>query len=153
MKENRRIQMTKMLLRESLFELLEEKPIGKITIKEICENADINRSTFYKYYGDQFALLKEVEDELIQKTAEFVFNLNAEDNKLTILEDFLGYVKKNADIFRIVLSTNGNTQFRYKLYNIVMQRLIAENYAVDANDDIRFVLGIVIMEKINLIMN
>ena len=49
MKENRRIQMTKKLLKESVFELMEQKPLNKITIKEICENADVNRTTFYKY--------------------------------------------------------------------------------------------------------
>ena len=45
---NRKIQMTKKLIREVLFECLKEKDINKITISGLCEKADINRSTFYK---------------------------------------------------------------------------------------------------------
>ena len=53
-KESRRVQMTKKLLRESVIELMEQKPLNKISIKDICDNADVNRTTFYKYYGEQF---------------------------------------------------------------------------------------------------
>ena len=43
MVENRRVMMTKRLLKESIFELMKNKPLNKITIKELCENADANR--------------------------------------------------------------------------------------------------------------
>ena len=56
-KENQRVKLTRQLLQNSLIELMQEKPIAKTTIKEICETADINRSTFYLYYADQYALL------------------------------------------------------------------------------------------------
>lgn len=46
---NRKIQITKRCIREALFECLKEKDINKITISSLCEKADINRSTFYKY--------------------------------------------------------------------------------------------------------
>ena len=72
MVENRRVMMTKRLLKESIFELMKKKPLNKITIKELCENADVNRTTFYKYYGDQYSLVKEAEDELLEKTSESV---------------------------------------------------------------------------------
>ena len=97
MRENRRVLMTKKLLKESVFELMEEKPLNKITIKEICENADVNRTTFYKYYGDQYALVKEAEDELLDKTAEFLRNLSSDEEKIKLLEEFLTYVKNNGD--------------------------------------------------------
>ena len=47
-KESRRVQMTKKLLRESVIELMDKKPLNKISIKDICDNADVNRTTFYK---------------------------------------------------------------------------------------------------------
>lgn len=46
---DRRKKYTRMVLKESLMELLKNKPISNITIKEICEEADINRSTFYSH--------------------------------------------------------------------------------------------------------
>lgn len=45
-KVDRRIKYTKMVLEESFIRLLEKKDISQISIKEICENADINRATF-----------------------------------------------------------------------------------------------------------
>ena len=54
--ENQRTRLTKRLLRENLLELLKEKPVEYITVKELCEYAELNRSTFYAYYTDVPAL-------------------------------------------------------------------------------------------------
>jgi predicted transcriptional regulator len=43
---DRRVLYTKMFLREALFELMREKPIGKITPTELCRKANINRNIF-----------------------------------------------------------------------------------------------------------
>ena len=43
-KEDRRILYTRMVIKESFLSLIQEKPLDKITIKEICEKADINRA-------------------------------------------------------------------------------------------------------------
>ena len=53
-KESRRVKMTKMLLNESFLKFLAEKPLPRITIKEICEDADVNRSTYYAHFTDRF---------------------------------------------------------------------------------------------------
>ena len=58
-KEDRRVKYTKMVLKESLIDLLSKKDISCITIKQICEEADINRATFYTHYSDQFDLLRQ----------------------------------------------------------------------------------------------
>ena len=49
-KPNQRILLTKTMLKNSLLELLQTETIQKVSIKQICQNAQINRSTFYKYY-------------------------------------------------------------------------------------------------------
>ena len=55
-KESRRVTMTKMLLKTALIELMQEKPFQQITIKELCEQADLNRTTFYLHSADQTAV-------------------------------------------------------------------------------------------------
>lgn len=152
MKENRRVQMTKRLLKDSVFELLELKPLNKITIKEICDNANINRTTFYKYYGDQYSLVKEAEDELLNKTSEFILNINKKNEKVIILSEFLDYIKKNADIFRILLNPNSNTDFRYKLLNVVVIIVTSENYNLNLNDeDKKYLYEMIIMGSIGTV--
>ena len=42
-----RIQVTKSMFQRAMLELLEEKPVGSVTVKELCERAGLNRGTFY----------------------------------------------------------------------------------------------------------
>lgn len=58
MSRERIINSTKELLKKSLLELLTKKPLSKITIKELCERVDINRTTYYRYYLDQYDQLE-----------------------------------------------------------------------------------------------
>lgn len=64
--ENRKIQYTKKVIHSALIELLQEKSINKITVKELCEKANVNRSTFYSHYDDIFDLSKKLEDRIIE---------------------------------------------------------------------------------------
>ena len=57
-KENRSVRNTKKRLKSSLMILLKEKPASKVTVKELCELADINRGTFYYHYTDIFDMIK-----------------------------------------------------------------------------------------------
>jgi AcrR family transcriptional regulator len=67
-KLDRRTIYTKRALKQSLLELISDRPIGKVSIKAICEQADVNRGTFYKYYSDQYDLLNEIQNELDAET-------------------------------------------------------------------------------------
>ena len=64
-KENQRIALTKRLLKESLLQLMSEKSIQNITVSELCDTAEINRSTFYNHYGCPADVLKEIEAGVI----------------------------------------------------------------------------------------
>ena len=50
-KTDARIRYTQRILKESLLALLKQKPINKITVKEVCELAELNRATFYAHYS------------------------------------------------------------------------------------------------------
>ena len=49
MKTDARVKYTKMVLKKALLELMQHKPVNKITVKEICERAELNRATFYAH--------------------------------------------------------------------------------------------------------
>ena len=51
---------TQQAIMYSLLKLLQEKPIDKITVKDICELCEINRNTFYYYYSDIYQVLEEL---------------------------------------------------------------------------------------------
>ena len=60
-----RVRYTQRILKESFLTLLEKKPTNKISVKEVCELAELNRSTFYAHYSDCFALMDSIKQELI----------------------------------------------------------------------------------------
>ncbi|MBR8643897.1 TetR/AcrR family transcriptional regulator [[Brevibacterium] frigoritolerans] len=51
-KQDRRIDRTKTFLKDALLKLLSENPISKISITELCNEANINRGTFYAHYDN-----------------------------------------------------------------------------------------------------
>ena len=62
-----RVRYTKMIIKVNFIELLGKKPINKITVKEICDLAEINRATFYKYYMDAYDLMDKIEEEILEE--------------------------------------------------------------------------------------
>ena len=70
MKMDLRIRYTKEMIQKNFLLLLEEKEIGKITVKAVCDRAEINRGTFYKYYADCYALMDGIEEEVLARFAQ-----------------------------------------------------------------------------------
>ena len=64
--ENQRVYLTKKLLENALISLLKQKSLYNISIRELCDVASINRSTFYKHFNSQFELFNSMEDNLLK---------------------------------------------------------------------------------------
>lgn len=110
--ENRRTQMTKLLLRTALIELMQEKPITQITIRALCEKADLNRTTFYLHYTDQMALLEDAERQVMEQTVEHMKHIHTDRRTTKLVLAFLEYVKKNDLMFRTLLCRDDSESFR-----------------------------------------
>lgn len=124
-KENRRTQMTKKILKNSLLELLEQQDIQKISIRSLCELADLNRSTFYKYYGSQYDLLKEMENDLLNQIEMVVSKdatISVNDNRL---ESILKFMKDNLKLSKILINSNADVNFQKQVLGLpsIMERL------------------------------
>ena len=64
---DRRVKKTKRAIRNAFAKLLTQKEMNDITIKDITELAEINRKTFYNYYGGIYQLVDELENEVAEK--------------------------------------------------------------------------------------
>ena len=51
---------TKQAIRQAFIELLNERPLDKISVKDIAERSTVIRNTFYYYYADIYALVEEI---------------------------------------------------------------------------------------------
>ena len=124
-KEDRRIRRTKRMLLQSLTQLMAKKKINQISITELTETADVNRSTFYLYYKDIFDMLAQIETEMFEafsKALEKYKKANATyDNTLTFFIYIFDYVRSNADMCKILLGPDGDYTFVEKFKKAINQ--------------------------------
>ena len=116
-KNNQRTRLSKILLKNALMDLLSEKgSVTKISVRELCERADLNRSTFNAHYSEPTELLEEVEAELLDATREHLQKIGAENDigAHRYLLSFLMYIKENDKPFRTLLIDAGDPEFRSK---------------------------------------
>lgn len=122
-KSDRRVKYTLMVIRQSFVKLLMQKPISKITIKEICEDADINRATFYAHFQDQYDLLHQIETGIIDDINQYLINYDVSRVPAQMLDKIFEYIKENAEIFKLLLlSSNADIQFQQEITKIIGQQ-------------------------------
>lgn len=88
-KEDPRVQKTIESIKESFHDLILEKDYEKITVKELCGRARINKKTFYTYYGTLDALLLEMQSSIAAEYLERIKGLTLKDMKQLVREFFL----------------------------------------------------------------
>lgn len=113
MSENQRIRLTKTLLKNALVKLLKEQNIYGISIRELCDTAEINRSTFYKYYGSQFDLLKEMEDDLIETVTDSISKYPSRPERSFYYT--CKCIDDNYELVRILFNNNVDPMFPEKI--------------------------------------
>lgn len=113
---NQRTMLTKKLLKASLTNMLQTQNIYQISIRELCENAGINRSTFYKYYGSQFDLLSEMEQDLLVSIEGVL--VSQDDYSKNAIEQILIYLENDIEFVRLLLNSNVDPEFPKKLFSL-----------------------------------
>jgi len=121
MKESRKTQYTRKALADGMVELMKNKPFDKITVKELCDYADVNRSTFYAHYEDIFALLHAIEEDTLAWMQEGVGVLSGkwQESKESIirsLEHFFECMIENSRYLRVLMSEQGNIAFQKRMF-------------------------------------
>ena len=110
-KMDRRVRKTKAQLREGLARLMQQKSIKEISVKELVDEVDINRSTFYRYFSDKYTLRDEIVDDIVQDFAEHMevdfLHMNIEDEVHTrSLQD--GLIRLSSQKCRLEILWNQN---------------------------------------------
>lgn len=136
-KDNQRARLTRMLLKQAYLKLMQEGPAAKITVKEICERAQVNRSTFYLHFTQPNDILMELEDETIALIADSVNIIGAQKEDMPVASDyllvFLRNIQRNDELFRTLLAENSDPHFRRKLSAVALG-MITSSFTVDLTD-------------------
>ena len=112
-KTDRRVMYTKMFLKESLLELMREKPVDKITPTELCRKAQINRNTFYTHFYTARDVLEEIESEFSTQIIDSLSSrFSAENIDIPqMLNEICRMIYEKQDFCKILLSENGDVAF------------------------------------------
>ncbi len=138
--ENRRVRMTKRLLQDALLVLLEQNELANISVTSLCAEADVHRSTFYKYYSDPTDLLKEIEQDILDQipTPPQILDKQNQDQLLLSTASFFDFVKQNEKTFRLLFDKNVGNDFPAKLVEFLCNGYIPVGSSSDEQSD-RFV--------------
>lgn len=120
-KHESKYESTAMLMNEALLYLLDKKDYDYINVKEICEKAGVNRSTFYLHYDNVDELLEETLNYIINKfvsyfdvdTRDFINSIDYLDkNELILINEkylipYLSFIRENKKIFFVFFRKPG----------------------------------------------
>lgn len=121
-----RVRRTKKLIRQGLTELAKTKNITKITVKELTDLIDINRGTFYLHYNDIFDLVDSLENELYDEFSQIIESITIDvlkESPIDVLEKCCVFVKRNADVFGMLVGEHGDAQFVYKIGTLTNDKI------------------------------
>ena len=125
-----RVRYTKDILKKSLLELLKNKKIDKITVKELCEKAQINRGTFYLHYSAPNDLLYEIEKDFMANHSELFTDymtkasLHQNDRGMDKLQALFQVTSENIELCKIIFGPNGDYRFQEKIKKQMKQETI-----------------------------
>ena len=125
MKPDIRIRHTKENIRKSFFTLLSQKEFCQITVTDICNLAEINRSTFYKHYLDIIDLLEQTENEILDKIRKLWKKLHPK-NTIEGMESILSETQSTMwdSAFYIF---KADPDFSYKITEIILSFFLSND--------------------------
>ena len=131
---DRRVKYTKRVIQDTLLNLLEKKDINSITVTEICEIADVNRGTFYRYYLDVYDLLKKIEQDFIDqiKNSPSIEQLG-EHSIYEFTKGILSIFVDNKKLVRILFNTDNNIYFLNEVLEVAYDKCIGNWSNPDIN--------------------
>lgn len=122
-KDNRSTRRTRSAIRESMTEMLAVKPIGKITVQELIDKANICRTTFYAHYEDIYDLLSEVENDILSEIRTGLEVLDQApirvEEQYPAIEAVVEVYTRHENLIRLLNGPNGDPGFDARLQDII----------------------------------
>ncbi len=142
-RQERRVRRTRTMILTGFVQLMQQKPVKDISVRELADLVDINRSTFYLHYTDIYDLLEQTENNLME---QFLSIIDTNQTEHTLqdfskrLEQFFIILSENQPLCRALMSPNGDIAFVRKLEKLIAEngiktlRMISNEEELDAQD-------------------
>lgn len=135
--EYRNAIRSKKLIKAAFIELLQTKPLDKITVINIVEKAEVNRGTFYAHYTDINMLIQSIEDEVAQS----LYNLLSDAENPYLFKDPLSmflkisqYLEENKELILVLMGSQSTNLFIEQLPELIAVHLASSE---DIDEEMR----------------
>lgn len=115
---NAKIKKTKQALLEAFCTLAESTPTEEISVSQLCKEAGINRTTFYRYYSIPLDVIIEAVEELTVQTLYSEGNLIRDSHELMLTLCNTFYNNRNL----VALYTRANADLMHVFYQVMIHR-------------------------------
>lgn len=156
--EDRRVRRTRRLLKESLLELMKQRNFSEISARDVTDNADMNRSTFYLHYTDTVQLLQNVERDMLEEAQRLIdthIRESVTDRTVRhLFEPVLDFVVEHREICTILLENNDVSQFTEHLQQLIQRNgaeVIRAWFRPKDDQQVSYLLGFITYGLIGLI--
>jgi AcrR family transcriptional regulator len=135
---------TKQTLLDHFWKIYCEKPIEKITVREITDAAGFNRGTFYVYFTDVYNALQAIEDSILPGEEQFEEMIKDHHKGLDrhqSLEEFMDFYEQHGEKLQVLLGPNGDPTFVSRIKERVRRLLIphsSELHKLNEKDRMKF---------------
>ena len=128
---DQRVIHTRIAIRDAFVYLIAERGFEALSVTDITQQAEINRSTFYLHYRDKFDLLEQTELEVIRDIENIILRANSLDltdfssaeQPIPVAVSVFEYLEQNATLIKAIVGRNGGADFRQKLRKAVERNL------------------------------
>ncbi len=112
--DNLRVKRTRILLREALIALIEEKGFDALTVGTLTERAMVSRAAFYRNYQDKYDLVEQVFEEAMSTLFEAIGELGQE-HPPDVWVRFFDHIAQYDRLYRALLGKKGSPWFVQKM--------------------------------------
>ncbi len=136
MSKDMRITVTKRMMRDGMMRCLEEKPISKITVSDLCRVSGVNRATFYNHYDTPAMILKEIAYEYAEQLSTIYNRHRNPRNKddSAALEACLTYLSERRTELKVLFSGHAEPYLTGVVMEIINEK-VSQNAAATGDYD------------------
>ncbi len=117
-KENQRVALSKRLLKDSVMELLQKKSINDISVTELCNRSEINRTTFYRHYQTPHDVLMDIEFDFIRNFLEPFLASKELCDQTAYITHMCQYICDHKDTAKLFIRNNTDGDMMYIFQNL-----------------------------------
>jgi len=122
-KDDRRVRKTKRALRNGLAELMADKELRNLTVRELTAKVDIHRATFYAHYKDIYDLYEQMEDSVVTELNDLIMQ-NYTQTPNYFYNIIFEYIMENKQLCHMLFGKYGECNFVARLNDLFEEKCI-----------------------------